>query len=166
VSRIADLADAPEWLRAAHVSAEDVEIIDGRVVWLGGVWRVGTWHDGVWHDGVWLGGVWHGGVWHDGTWRDGTWLGGVWLGGTVAVPEPRAYIPPEIARAAAELIDDEHWIRGADTDGDCHCLAGAIIAAGGNHSMCRNVRTWNDTPTRTAAECRAWLARHTEWAQP
>ena len=52
----------------AKTENEDIEIINGSVVWRGGIW-----HDGNWR----------GGEWEDGTWRWGTWLGGNWKGGYV-----------------------------------------------------------------------------------
>jgi hypothetical protein len=70
--KIKDLTNAPQWLKDAVVTNEDVEIDEyGRVVWRDGVWRGGVWCGGVWCGGVWCGGVWRDGVWRDGVWRDG-----------------------------------------------------------------------------------------------
>jgi hypothetical protein len=92
MTKIADLKYAPDWLKAASVLDEDVEIVNGSVIWKDGIWRGGTWKDGTWKggiwrggtwkDGTWLGGLWLGGIWEDGTWRGGTWRDGIWRGGT------------------------------------------------------------------------------------
>ena len=84
--RIKNLKDAPDWLKAAKTEGEDVEILDGRVIWHTGIWHTGTWHGGDWRGGAWYDGTWHGGDWHDGAWNNGNWRGGnwhkgVWLGG-------------------------------------------------------------------------------------
>jgi hypothetical protein len=106
MAKIKDLKNAPDWLKRARVRDEDVEIVNGVVVWKagtweGGIWEGGTWEDGIWRGGLWLGGAWEGGlwqgglwqgglwqggaweggIWEDGTWRDGLWLGGAWWGG-------------------------------------------------------------------------------------
>jgi hypothetical protein len=48
--RIAELTNAPGWLAEAKTENENVEIINGRVVWCGGTWCGGTWRDGEWRD--------------------------------------------------------------------------------------------------------------------
>lgn len=68
--RVSELKNAPQWLLEARVENEDVDIVNGRVVWYygewcGGVWRGGVWYDGVWCDGVWCDGEWRGGEWND-----------------------------------------------------------------------------------------------------
>lgn len=71
--KIAELTNAPDWLKAAVVENEDVAICAyGNVTWRGGTWYGGDWH----------GGTWYGGDWRGGTWRGGTWQGGTWYGGT------------------------------------------------------------------------------------
>jgi len=90
--KIAKLKNAPQWLLDANTQNADVEIVDERVLWRGGVWVSGTWHDGTWLDGKWFSGTWrngewysgtwHGGVWHSGTWREGEWQHGLWRNGT------------------------------------------------------------------------------------
>jgi len=79
--KIKDLTDAPDWLREAKVSNEEVSVVDGKVIWHSGVWHGGEWRDGVWHDGIWLGGTWHDGLWRGGGWYDGHWYNGHWHGG-------------------------------------------------------------------------------------
>lgn len=69
--KISELNNAPQWLINADTNDGDVDIIDGVVVWHGGIWRGGEWHDGVWYGGTWCGGVWRGGVWRGGEWRGG-----------------------------------------------------------------------------------------------
>ena len=68
--RINELKVCPQWLLDAKTLNADVEMINGRVVWLNGEWRGGVWWDGEWR----------GGVWWDGEWLGGEWLGGEWLG--------------------------------------------------------------------------------------
>ena len=79
--KISELKDPPRWLLVARTANEDVEIVDGTVVWHSGDWCGGDWRGGDWHSGVWHGGVWHSGDWYDGVWRDGEWHGGDWCGG-------------------------------------------------------------------------------------
>ena len=74
--KIKELENAPDWLKRAIVQDEDVEIVDGGVVWERGVWKGGIWEGGVWKGGVWEGGVWKDGVWEHGVWEHGTWKGG------------------------------------------------------------------------------------------
>jgi len=57
---------------------EDVEVINGRLVWNKGIWRCGIWEDGVWCGGIWEGGIWKDGKWCGGYWHDGIWEDGVW----------------------------------------------------------------------------------------
>lgn len=65
------LQNCPQWLLDANTINEDVEIINGMLVWNDGTWNGGTWNHGVWQYGVW----------NDGTWNGGTWWGGIWWGG-------------------------------------------------------------------------------------
>ena len=164
MTAISLLHDAPQWLRDAATEDADVTIEDGRVIWHGGTWHAGIWYGGTWCRGTWHGGTWHAGIWYGGTWRGGTWHGGIWYrgtwrGGTCPIQEPRISVPADIAREAIALLDDAHWIRGADERDGCYCAAGAILAAGGTEDMCAGVRNWNDAPSRTAREVRDWLAR-------
>jgi hypothetical protein len=71
--KIKDLVDAPQWLKNAVVEDEDVEIINGVVVWRNGTWCNGTWRDGTWYNGIWHNGTWCNGIWHNGIWRNGIW---------------------------------------------------------------------------------------------
>ena len=64
--KIKELENAPDWLKRAIVQDEDVEIVDGGVVWERGVWEGGTWKGGVWEDGIWEHGVWEHGTWKGG----------------------------------------------------------------------------------------------------
>jgi hypothetical protein len=68
--KVKDLENPPQWLLDAWVDNEDVEIIDGVVVWRSGTWCDGTWHGGTWCDGTWNGGTWLGGIWRSGDWND------------------------------------------------------------------------------------------------
>jgi len=79
--RIKDLKDAPLWLKNAGVVDEDVETVNGVVIWKDGIWKDGIWEGGVWKDGIWEGGVWKGGIWEGGIWKDGVWKVGMWKGG-------------------------------------------------------------------------------------
>ena len=84
--KISELENPPHWLKIASTLDEDVEIINGLVIWKGGIWECGIWECGIWEDGVWEcgiweDGVWEGGVWKDGFWKDGVWEGEVWKGG-------------------------------------------------------------------------------------
>ena len=58
--RIAELENAPEWLKQASTIEADVELLYGIVVWRGGTWHGGIWRGGEWHGGEWRGGEWHG----------------------------------------------------------------------------------------------------------
>jgi hypothetical protein len=82
MTKIADLKDAPDWLKRARVRDEDVEIVNGVVIWKDGTWEGGLWEGGTWEDGIWEYGAWEGGTWEGGTWKGGTWKGGIWRGGT------------------------------------------------------------------------------------
>ena len=96
-----ELENCPIWLLEANTKDEDVEIIDGKVIWNDGIWEDGIWNDGIWEggiwedgiwkDGTWNGGTWWGGTWKDGTWKDGIWKGGIWLDGASAIKSK--YIP-------------------------------------------------------------------------
>ncbi len=55
--RISELKDAPKWLLRATVENEDVEIVNGRVIWKSGIWIDGIWHYGVWKNGIWRSGL-------------------------------------------------------------------------------------------------------------
>jgi hypothetical protein len=85
--KISELKNAPQWLLDAATEDADVEIINGRVVWLDG-----KWYSGEWRDGIWLGGTWYSGKWYSGKWSGGEWLGGEWYSGKWLY-EP-AVIPP------------------------------------------------------------------------
>lgn len=79
--------DKNHWLTSAIVKDEDVEVIDGYVVWRDGEWCDGIWHEGewrggIWHEGEWRFGTWLAGHWYGGTWCDGSWHGGIWCNGT------------------------------------------------------------------------------------
>ena len=85
--RKTELENCPQWLLDAHTENENVEIVNGNVVWHSGTWHSGTWdngtwHSGTWHSGLWNNGTWHHGTWHHGTWNDGTWNDGTWKFGT------------------------------------------------------------------------------------
>lgn len=77
------LPECPEWLKHKDikVSREDIEIVDGNVVWNVGVWEKGRWEKGKWKDGIWYDGTWCDGTWYDGIWCDGTWYDGIWWDG-------------------------------------------------------------------------------------
>jgi hypothetical protein len=48
--KITELETVPNWLRDAETSEANVEIINGYIVWRGGVWHGGVWHGGEWLD--------------------------------------------------------------------------------------------------------------------
>jgi len=79
--KISELKNAPQWLKDANVENEDVEIINGVVVWNDGTWKSGIWENGVWKYGVWNNGIWKNGTWKSGVWNDGTWNNGIWNNG-------------------------------------------------------------------------------------
>ena len=61
--KIADIPNAPVWLKRAKVSNENVSVDkDGYVTWRGGTWWGGTWKGGTWWGGTWRGGTWRGGT--------------------------------------------------------------------------------------------------------
>ena len=76
-----ELQNCPQWLLDAQTINEDVEIINGVLIWKGGIWNGGIWEDGIWEDGTWKGGIWNGGIWERGTWKGGTWERGTWKDG-------------------------------------------------------------------------------------
>jgi hypothetical protein len=82
VMKKTELKNCPQWLLDANTENENVEIVDGRLVWYGGTWKDGTWWNGIWYGGIWKGGTWKSGTWHDGTWHNGTWNDGTWNDGT------------------------------------------------------------------------------------
>ncbi len=63
--RKTELENCPEWLMQATTENENVEIIDGCVIWQGGTWQGGTWQGGTWQGGTWWGGTWRGGTVRD-----------------------------------------------------------------------------------------------------
>ena len=80
--------NCPEWLKSKSISVqdEDVDIVNGIIVWKRGtwecgIWKGGTWECGIWEGGLWKRGIWEGGTWEDGLWEDGLWEGGIWKGG-------------------------------------------------------------------------------------
>jgi hypothetical protein len=92
-----ELENCPRWLLDANTENENVEIVDGELIWhdgtwwsgiwYSGIWQNGIWHDGLWDYGIWENGTWEGGIWiegfwYDGTWKNGVWKGGMWSGGT------------------------------------------------------------------------------------
>ena len=79
--KIKDLVDAPQWLKDAIVENEDVDIIDGIVIWRNGIWCNGTWRNGTWCNGIWCNGTWRNGTWRNGTWCNGEWCNGTWCNG-------------------------------------------------------------------------------------
>ncbi len=160
---VKDLTYAPDWLIRAKVSGEDVELVDGVVVWKGGTWEGGTWEDGVWEYGTWKGGLWKGGTWKDGlwkggTWEDGTWEDGLWERGT---------------------WEDGLWERGTWEDGvwEGGTWKGGTWKGGtwkgGKHSLRRK---WNvlidgssitvGCKTKSASEWKDWLAGNEEYYTP
>ena len=44
--KISELTNAPDQLKAAKTSYEDVEIVDNRGIWTGGSWKGGIWEGG------------------------------------------------------------------------------------------------------------------------
>lgn len=70
-----ELENCPQWLLESKTENEDVEIVNGKVIWKGGIWKGGTWEGEVWKYGIWMGG----------TWMNGTWEGGTWIGEDSAI---------------------------------------------------------------------------------
>ena len=77
-----ELKNCPEWLVKAKTYTEDVDIVDGRLIWKNGTWEAGTWEAGTWKGGLWENGFWKAGTWINGTWENGFWENGFWEGGT------------------------------------------------------------------------------------
>ena len=67
--------NCPEWLKSKSISVqdEDVDIVNGIIVWKRGTWECGIWKGGTWECGIWEGGLWKRGIWEGGLWEDGLW---------------------------------------------------------------------------------------------
>jgi hypothetical protein len=152
--KISELKNAPDWLRDARVENENVDVVDGRVIWRGGVWRDGVWRDGFWRGGVWRGGDWHGGVWLGGDWLGGVWRGGDWLGGVWRGGDWRGGDWRDGVWLDGDWLGgvwrDGDWRGGVWRGGDWHggedrlfFMASALGIIPNNEGMCLAYRTTN-----------------------
>jgi hypothetical protein len=69
------------WFIDAETSDVNIEILNGTLIFNGGVWYSGVWKFGAFRNGEWRFGTWEGGVWFNGKWYDGRFEGGIIFNG-------------------------------------------------------------------------------------